>query len=59
MYNEIKHCRLSKSSELIEILSLGNQYLTGVFPSSIEQEVGQGPLELVKMMIESDLKREK
>ena len=48
MYNEIKHCRLSKSSELIGILSLGNQYLTGLFPSSIEKEVGQGPLELVK-----------
>ena len=47
MFNEIKKCRLSKSSDLTSVLNLGNQYLTGIFPASKDQQISQGPLELV------------
>jgi len=47
MYSEISKCRISGSKNLITVLSLGEQYLTGVFPKSIEEEVTKGPLDLV------------
>lgn len=47
MYSEIKNCRISKSSNLINVLSLGEQYLTGVFPVSKDVQVSKGPLDLV------------
>jgi|TARA_B100001971_G_scaffold189137_1_gene190978 hypothetical protein len=47
MYNEIKNCRISGSKNLINVLSLGEQYLTGVFPKSIHENVTKGPLDLV------------
>jgi len=47
MYTEIKHCRISKSPNLISVLSLGEQYLTGVFPASVDEKITKGPLELV------------
>jgi hypothetical protein len=46
-YREIKACRISGSSRLISVLSLGSQVLTGVFPNSRDVEVTSGPLELV------------
>ena len=46
-YREIKTCRISGSSRLIPVLSLGNQVLTGVFPNSRDVELTSGPLELV------------
>lgn len=46
-YAEIKCCRLSQSQNLIPVLSLGHQALTGVFPSTIHEKVTNGPLELV------------
>jgi hypothetical protein len=46
-YTEIDKCRLSGSSNLISVLSLGHQSLTGVFPRDPNQEVTKGPLELV------------
>ena len=39
MYKEIKKCRISESENLIKILSLGEQYLTGVFPKSKNEEI--------------------
>jgi hypothetical protein len=45
--HEITSCRVSGSSELISILNLGQQTLTGVFPKSPGQEITRGPLELV------------
>lgn len=42
----IEHCRISGSRNLIPVLSLGNQYLTGVFPRDINQEITSGPLGL-------------
>ena len=47
MYTEITKCRISRSTNLINVLSLGNQYLTGVFPKSKEEKVTSGPVDLV------------
>ena len=46
-YNEITKCRIGKSTNLITVLSLGEQYLTGVFPKNINEEITKGPLDLV------------
>jgi hypothetical protein len=47
MYNEINKCRISGGENLITVLSLGQQFLTGVFPKTIEEEITRGPLDLV------------
>ncbi len=47
MYKEITKCRIVGSSDLITVLSLGEQYLTGVFPSDKNEKITKGPLELV------------
>ena len=45
---EIDRCRACGNTRLEPILSLGEQYLTGVFPRSTSERVTSGPLELVK-----------
>jgi hypothetical protein len=47
MQQRISTCRVSGSTNLISVLSLGDQALTGVFPTSRETPVTIGPLELV------------
>ncbi len=47
MTKRIAKCRVSGSNNLVTVLSLGEQALTGVFPSSAETLVTVGPLELV------------
>jgi hypothetical protein len=47
MYKEINKCRISGSSNLINVLSLGEQTLTGVFPKSINDTITKGPVDLV------------
>ena len=47
MFSEIKKCRISGSKNLITVLSLGEQYLTGVFPKTQSDEITKGPLDLV------------
>jgi ubiquinone/menaquinone biosynthesis C-methylase UbiE len=47
LVKKIEACRISGSKNLINVLSLGEQYLTGVFPSQQEQRITKGPLELV------------
>ena len=47
MFKEISACRISGSRNLVPILSLGEQYLTGVFPKSKEQTITKGPVDLV------------
>jgi hypothetical protein len=47
MYTEIKKCRIGESSNLITVLSLGEQYLTGVFPKDPSEKITSGPLDLV------------
>ena len=46
----ITACRCCGSTELATVLSLGDQYLTGVFPRSPDERITSGPLELVKCM---------
>ena len=48
MFEQISRCSICGNAELVPILDLGTQALTGVFPRSREQPVGRGPLELVK-----------
>ena len=43
----IEACRLCGGPELVSVLTLGQQALTGVFPGSAEEPVDTGPLELV------------
>lgn len=47
MAKRIERCRISASTNLISVLSLGQQALTGVFPASKDVPVTVGPLELV------------
>lgn len=47
MIREISKCRVSKSEDLVSILKLGTQALTGVFPKNSKTKITEGPLELV------------
>jgi hypothetical protein len=47
MYNEITNCRICKSVKLTNVLSLGNQFLTGVFPKNKKDLITSGPLDMV------------
>ena len=47
MYSEIGKCRICHNTNLLNVLSLGEQALTGVFPHHISDDVSSGPLELV------------
>ena len=47
MYTSLDYCRVSGSDNLVNVLSLGQQYLTGVFPEKANQSITRGPLELV------------
>lgn len=48
MYKEITQCRICGNENIVPLLHLGNQALTGVFPQSKTDKVTTGPLELVK-----------
>ncbi len=48
LYEPIKSCRICGNTELAEVVDLGNMALTGVFPKSKDEQVGSGPLALVK-----------
>lgn len=47
MTKNISKCRLSGDENLVSVLNLGVQELTGVFPRNPSQAVTSGPLELV------------
>lgn len=47
-YEALKVCRICGSSDLISILDLGAQALTGVFPPSADTPVTEGPLEVLR-----------
>jgi cyclopropane fatty-acyl-phospholipid synthase-like methyltransferase len=47
MFREIQKCRICGNRDLVPVLSLGEQYLTGVFPNVREVTLSRGPLELV------------
>lgn len=44
----ISHCRVCGNADLVSVLNLGEQYLTGVFPRGVAEAPSRGPLELVK-----------
>jgi hypothetical protein len=46
-YNKIDRCRVSGSPNLVTVLNLGEQVLTGVFPKAASDRITVGPLELV------------
>jgi hypothetical protein len=49
MYKEIKKCRICSNTELIPVIDVGEQYLTGIFPKNIATEtLTKGPLRLIK-----------
>jgi NDP-4-keto-2,6-dideoxyhexose 3-C-methyltransferase len=48
MPRAVQRCRICGNEELVEILDLGVQALTGVFPRTREQVITVGPLKLVK-----------
>jgi NDP-4-keto-2,6-dideoxyhexose 3-C-methyltransferase len=54
MYREIEQCRICGNSDLLEVLDLGIQALTGVFPRTRDQPVTAGPLKLVKCTGDGD-----
>lgn len=47
MYTVINQCRNCGGKHLKIVLSLGEQYLTGVFPKDKEKNLSKGPLDLV------------
>lgn len=48
MFYKIEKCRVCGNIHLDTVLDLGNQHLSGIFPKSLELDVPQGPLKLVK-----------
>lgn len=46
-YKKITNCRVGGGADLVSVLNLGFQALTGVFPKSKSEAVTSGPLELV------------
>ncbi len=48
MHKRINYCRLCGNTELVQVLDLGVQALTGIFPKTKEERVTTGPLRLVK-----------
>jgi NDP-4-keto-2,6-dideoxyhexose 3-C-methyltransferase len=48
VYRALTQCRICGNGKLLEVLDLGVQALTGVFPATRAQGVTEGPLKLVK-----------
>ncbi len=48
MPTPIQNCRICGNSNLVKVLDLGEQALTGVFPRTKDQPVTKGPLQLLK-----------
>lgn len=47
-YQKVDACRICASTDLAVVLDLGDQYLTGVFPKTIDTSITSGPVQLVK-----------
>jgi NDP-4-keto-2,6-dideoxyhexose 3-C-methyltransferase len=52
--NRITNCRICGNQHLEQVLNLGVQTLTGVFPAHEDQKITQGPLVLVKCVSGTD-----
>jgi len=55
MYTRIDRCRICSNTRLEEILNLGSQALSGVFPDAMTGPVARGPLQLVKCIGDTDV----
>lgn len=55
MYRQIEKCRICDNSNLLPVLDLGEQMLTGVFPGKESPPVTSGPLRLVRCTGEQDV----
>jgi hypothetical protein len=47
-FRRIASCRICGNTELVPVIDLGDQALTGVFPESRDDRITRGPLELVR-----------
>jgi len=47
-WEDVAGCRICGNAELVPLLSLGEQALTGVFPRSRDERITKGPVDLVK-----------
>lgn len=47
-FQRVDACRLCGNPNLVSVVDLGDQYLTGVFPRSRSEQLTKGPLELVR-----------
>ncbi len=47
-FREVRACRICGNTNLVQLLDLGEQYLTGVFPSLTSPALPRGPVQLVK-----------
>ena len=48
MFKTISKCRICGSKNLINVMSLGAQALTGVFPRTRDEKITSGPIDLVQ-----------
>lgn len=48
MITKLTNCRICGNAELVPVLDLGEQMLTGVFPKTPDADVTVGPMQLVK-----------
>jgi hypothetical protein len=48
MFHKIEKCRVCGNEHYVTVLDLGDQYLSGIFPKSIDPDMYLGPLKLVK-----------
>ncbi len=55
MYRKTEKCRICGGTHLEQVLDLGVQALTGVFPAQASQRITQGPLVLVKCVGGTDV----
>ena len=47
-FYKIEKCRVCGNEHLVTVLDLGDQYLSGIFPKQIDEDMYKGPLTLVK-----------
>lgn len=47
-FREVDKCRICGNANLVTVVDLGEQYLTGVFPSAVSPDLGKGPVQLAK-----------
>ena len=51
LFHKIEKCRVCGNPNLVEVLDLGDQYLSGIFPDEVDEEMPRGPLKLVKLSL--------